>query len=154
MKNENSQKRQNRSLILIADFINGYAKGWHFAVGECFKDQLDIKYTDRSINGKKTKILTQGKLFCFAEGHVIYDTPKAYLQWSEALKHIKLRCFVIRAVPNRLDRKGNIINGAVVFKLSKPNKNKDGLETIGQYDLTQNAFVTYLKTGILAAKGI
>ena len=153
MKNENSQKRQNRSLDLIADFIDGYAKGWHFAVGECFRDQLDIKFTDRVINGKKTKRWTQGPYFCFVEGQVIYDTPKAYLQWSEALKQIKLRCLVLRAVPNRLDSKENLINGAVVFKLSKPNKNKDGLETIGQYDLTQNDFVGFLKTGILAAKG-
>ena len=155
MENENPQKkRQDRSLDLVANFIDGYAEGWYFAVGECFKDQLDIKYTDRVIDGKKTKRWTQGKLFCFAEGHVIYDTPKAYLQWGEALKRIKLRCFVIRAVPNRLDSKGNLINGAVVFKLSKPNKDKDGLDTIGQYDLTQNDFVAFLKTGVLAAKGI
>ena len=154
MKNENPQKeRQDRSLNLITDFIDGYAEGWYFAVGECFKDQLDIKYTDRVVNGKKTKRWTQGPYFCFAEGQVIYNTPNGYLQWSEALKRIKLHCFVIRAVPNRLDSKGNLINGAVVFKLSKPNKNKDGLETIGQHNLTQNDFVEFLKTGVLAAKG-
>ena len=153
MKNENPEKRQNRSLDLIANFIDGYAEGWHFAVGKCFSDQLDIKFTDRVVNGKKTKRWTQGKLFCFVEGYVIYDTPEGYLQWSEALKHIKLRCFVIRGVPNRLDDKGNLVNGSVFFKISEPNKNKDGLETIGQYNLTQNDFVTFLKTGVLATKG-
>ena len=154
MENENHQNRKRRSLDLIADFADGYAKGWYFAVGKCFRDQLDIKFTDRVINGKKIRRWTQGKLFCFVEGYVIYDTPNGYLQWSEALKRIKLRCLVLRAVPNRLDSKGNLINGAVVFKLSKPNRNKDSLETIGQYNLTQNDFVEFLKTGVLAAKGI
>lgn len=143
-KENDKSRHQRRSLNLIANFTDGYAEDWHFAVGECFKDELDIKYTKRIEKSEKVMRWTQGHSFCFAEGHIIYDTPKAYLQWSEALKHIKLCCSVLRAVPNRPDN-----SGSVTFKLSKPNKNKDGLETIGQYNLTQNAFVEFLKTGNL-----
>lgn len=42
-----------RSLNLKTNFENGYAQGWYFAVGECFKDQLDIKYTQRIKKIKK-----------------------------------------------------------------------------------------------------
>lgn len=51
--NEDEQQekvgRGKRSLELIADFKDGYAVGWHFAVRECFKDQLDIKQTERKV---------------------------------------------------------------------------------------------------------
>ena len=168
-----SAKRANRSLELIAEFKDGYAKNWYFAVGECFKDELDIKYTQRiekiKINGKiqyeevldkngklkkkaKTKKVrrwTQGTSYSFAEGHVIYDVPKVYLPWREALHHIKLACHVIRATPGRFNDENQFIDGAVTFKLSKPNDNKSGLKTISQYTLTQTDFVYYLKTGIL-----
>ena len=41
-------KRKKRRLQTSSlDFKNGYAVGWHFAIGECFKDQLDIKQTER-----------------------------------------------------------------------------------------------------------
>jgi hypothetical protein len=94
--------RQKRSLVLIADFVDGYAKDWHFAVGDCFREQLDIKFTPRIEDKKEVMRWTQGKEYCFAEGHVIYDTPKAYLQWSEALKHIACVCSVLWATPNKI----------------------------------------------------
>ncbi|MEA2043078.1 MAG: hypothetical protein U9N85_11080 [Bacteroidota bacterium] len=51
----------------------------------------------------------------------------------------------------RVDKKKGGVNGK---RKSSPNKDKDGLETIGQYNLSQNDFVAFLKTGILAVKGI
>lgn len=164
--------KKSRSLKLIANFINGYADGWYFAVGECFKDVLDIKYTERRepflINGvrqyeivrkngiEKKKPLsktvmrwTQGKCFSFAEGHILYDTPKAYLEWKEALKHIKLACFIVRATPSGINGDGTFSGGSVTFQLSKPNEQKDGLETIRQYHLGQKEFVRFLKSGEL-----
>lgn len=109
--------RKNRKLQLIADFSDGYAKNWFFAVSTAFRDQLDIRYTDRSTtsiqkdeNGKSVKIKTlfkewtQGRYFCFAEGHVVYDTPKASLVWSEAMQHIQYACQVIQGTANRMAR--------------------------------------------------
>jgi hypothetical protein len=135
--------KQKRSLNLIANFVNGYADGWYFAVRECLKNELDIKYTERIEpviidgkiqhkiiiqNGKETKKpltkkvmrWTQGSSFSFAEGHIFYDTPNAYLQWDEALKQINLICTVIRAVASRTDGEGIYSKGSVTFTLANP----------------------------------
>lgn len=150
VREKDKPKREIRSLKLIADFEGGYAKDWYFAVGEAFKDQLDVKLTPRKEKGKEVLKWTQGKFFTFAEGHVLYDTPKAYLPtWAEALKHIKFRCEVIRAVPCSLDDKGRLNHGSVTFTLSKPTKDRSSLEVIDQYHLTQPQFVEFLKTGKL-----
>lgn len=168
-------KRIKRDLNLIANFVNGYAEGWYFAIGECFRDALDIKYTERiepfcidgirqyetiEKNGViKKKLLTnkvmkwtQGPYISFAEGDSIYDTPEAYLPWGMAIKHIKLMCKVIRSIPNNCDTDGRFVTGHITFTLSKPNENRDGLEKIGQYELTQNQFVDYLRSGVLPIK--
>lgn len=141
--------KQTRGLELIAEFVDGYAKDWYFAVGECFKDELDIKLTERKEKGKTVMRWTQGPYFCFKEGHIIYDTPAAYLEWGEALKHIERACSVLRATPNRLDDNGQFVEGIVTFKLMKPNDEITELMTIGQYDLSQGNFVNFLKTGDL-----
>lgn len=146
--------RQKRSLKLIAEFVNGYATEWHFAVRECFKNELDIKYTQRIEDSKKVMRWTQGSFYCFAEGHVLYDTPKGYLQWSEALKHIEVVCSVVSATPNTLNEQGAFVNGQVHFKLSKPNQSRTVLETVDNYHATQNEFVKFLKDGTLKGKTV
>jgi hypothetical protein len=161
-----------RSLILIAEFVKGYAKGWHFAVGECFKDELDIKYTPRKEAGQEVMRWTQGVEYHFAEGHLIYDTPKAYLQWSEALKHINCVCSVLSARPNKWvvlnksktetdsnkrkkqKKEWKLISGHVHFKISKPDAERVSLQTVGSYDLTQNEFVEFLKNGVLQGQPV
>ena len=160
-------RKEKRSLKLIAEFVDGYAKDWYFAVGECFKDELNIKYTvrveeiiiEKKVKKKEVKKWTQGPFYCFAEGHTIYDTSKAYLQWNEALKYIKVICQVLRGTPTYLEedkkkskkdkKEYKIVDGHVTFTLSIPNKDKTGIETIGQYHLIQKDFVEFLKTGNL-----
>lgn len=44
-----------RSEDFIADFSNGYAKNWKFAVRKCNYDELDIRYTPRVIGKGKNK---------------------------------------------------------------------------------------------------
>ena len=146
--------RQKRSLELIAEFVDGYAKDWHFAVGEYFRDALDIKYTQRIQNTKKVMLWTQGPFYCFAEGHILYDTPKGYLQWSEALKHIGVVCSVIRATSNSLNDQGAFVNGQVYFKLSRPNQSRTGLDAVGNYHATQNEFVEFLKKGLFKGQTV
>ena len=53
MNNKNVRQKQNRSLKLIANFVEGYAEGWYFSIWEFFKDELDIKYTERVEKRKK-----------------------------------------------------------------------------------------------------
>lgn len=168
--------RQKRSLELVASFVDGYADGWFFAVGECFKDTLDIKFVERVeprlVDGQKQyqtvinedgkarnklatiKVMrwTQGRLYSFAAGHVLYDTPKGYLQWCDALKHITVVCSVISAIPNMLNEQGAFVNGQVFFNLSKPNQSRTGLETVDNYHATQNEFVKFLKDGTFKGK--
>ncbi len=154
-----------RSTTLIANFLDGYADGWFMAVRECFREQLDIKYTDRikeekfpDGSKKKRRVAewTQGPCFCFGRDHIFYDTSKAYLPWSEALQHINLACKIIATTPNELIReidsetgKGyyRLSEGWVKFNLLKPNPERTGLVSIGEFELTQNSFVHFLKTG-------
>ena len=167
-----------RKADLIATFVNGYADGWFMAVKECFKEQLDIRYTEKVITEeaadgtKKKRIVsewTQGVCYCFAREHMLYDTPKAYLPWAEALQHMNLACKITSASPNELVRiedeevaqevaqekpkkskkpKGYTLQlGYVFFKLFKPNAEHSALAEIGDFQLTQNQFVEFLMTG-------
>ncbi|MCF6257691.1 MAG: hypothetical protein L3K25_15575 [Gammaproteobacteria bacterium] len=79
-------RQDDRSYVLIANFIDGYAAGWKMALPESFKDALDIKLTPRTLSGKTLKFWTQGRIYDFHEGDVIYNTKLAYDNWDEALK--------------------------------------------------------------------
>jgi hypothetical protein len=104
---------------LLADFENGngFAKGWRMAVGECFRDSLDIKslksltQTDEAtddatseIAGKKEKdvtLWTQGGTFSFSQGDIIYDMPRAYQRWDVALESVRIAYQISKATPSR-----------------------------------------------------
>jgi hypothetical protein len=64
------------------------------AVKECYRNQLDIKFTERKKKNKSYFEWTQGPYYSFAEGHLFYDTQKAYKKgkkgWKDALKVIKI----------------------------------------------------------------
>ena len=79
-------RKVERSEQLIAKFIDGYASGWEFAVNEVFKDSLDIKKTDKTINKKTFKIWTQGILYNFDVGDVFYNNILGYENWLSFLK--------------------------------------------------------------------
>ncbi len=79
-------RRVERTEQLIAKFVDGYASGWEFAVKEVFKDSLDIKKTDRTINKKTHKIWTQGVVYKFEEGDIFHNNKLAYDNWLEFVK--------------------------------------------------------------------
>lgn len=101
----------------LSRFEDGFAKGWRMAVGTCFLDALDIKKTYRFESGKKTCILTQGGAFCFSQGDIIYDNPKAYEQWETALNSTNIAYQVLAGAPSTpksevvLFRKNTSFNG-------------------------------------------
>lgn len=142
----NPGKRETR---LIADFVNGYAIGWFMAVKECYRNQLDIKLTERKKNKQSIREWTQGPYFCFAEGHLFYDTPKAFNEWEQALKVIKIVCEITSATPTIIDRNKNLVEGSVNFTIYKPNKEFSSLIAVQDYKLSQIKFVNFLKTGNL-----
>lgn len=147
--------KSTRSLNLIAKFVDGYADGWKMAVSENFKDELDIKLTKRIIDKKNVEILTQGPYFNFKEGHIIYDTPKAYTIWHEAIKHIVLACKITKAKPRSLSTETNTLSkrtiddGLVVFLIYKPDEKRTILQEISEHEMTQVEFVNFLKTGFI-----
>ena len=79
-------RKIDRSEILIAKFINGYASGWEFAVRKEFKSSLDIKKTKKVINKKTFEVETQGNVFSFEEGDTFHNSILAYEDWKTFIK--------------------------------------------------------------------
>jgi hypothetical protein len=137
-----------RTTELIANFVKGYAKDWSMAVKECYRNELDIKFTERKKNKQSYWEWTQGPYFSFTEGHLFYNTRKAYnKKWGDTLKIIKIACEIISATPNSFDKEKKFIEGTVNFTIYKPNKTFTSLIADEDYTLTQSDFVDFLKTG-------
>lgn len=141
-----------RSASLNASFIEGFADGWHMALKESFKMELDIKLTGTN------RIWTQGPYYCFSEGQLIYDAREAYTCWQDALKKVTLACQIVAAKPNipiRIDNEVTgkpefrVLEGYVQFILFKPDEGRTKLIPIVGYNLSQDDFVNFLKTGQL-----
>ncbi|HFW3088277.1 TPA: hypothetical protein ACIBE3_001793 [Salmonella enterica subsp. enterica serovar Reading] len=84
-------REARRSSALIANFKNGYAVGWSFAVKDVFKDSLDIKLTNVTYDGKEYQVWTQGTSYQFHRGDVFYsdkigyESPNDFLRLSTAV---------------------------------------------------------------------
>jgi hypothetical protein len=144
-------KRETR---LIADFVNGYAHGWFMAVKECYRNELDIKYSERKKDKHSFFEWTQGPYFSFAEGDLFYDSPKAYKKWGQALKAIKIACKISSATPTILNKNKNLVEGVVNFTIYKPDKECESLIAVQDYKVSQREFVNFLKTGRLNGREI
>jgi len=169
---------ENRDYTLIASFEDGFAAGWKMAVPEHFKEALDIKLTPRNFNKKTTMIWTQGKMYNFKSGDMLYDTKLAYQKWDEAMKHLKLCVQVKEAKPsfvstyevyefvgkdlevlknNKFDQtvdrakvnKQKIDHGFVKFEIYRPNEDRSGIDKIKEIECSQDDFVSFLQTGLL-----
>jgi hypothetical protein len=134
---------------LIADFVDGYADGWFMAVKECYRNQLDIKFTERKKNKNSYLEWTQGPYYSFAEGHLFYDTPKAYGKWGQALKAVRIACQITSATPTILGKNKILVDGTVTFTIYKPDKECTSLIAGKECKLSQREFVNFLKTGEL-----
>ena len=148
MKVETTERHSN----LVANFVNGYADGWYMAVKECYRNELDIKYTERKKHKQSFFEWTQGPYFSFAEGHMFYDTTKAYKKWGEAIKAIKIACKIVSATPTMLDKNKKLVEGMVVFTIYKPDAKLTFLKAVKDCKLSQTEFVNFLKTGLLNEK--
>ena len=124
---------------------------WFMYVPACFNDCLDIAKTVR----KAKKVWTQGSRFAFHRGCMLFDTPKAYLRWSDAIKHIGY-CISIHFAENvRLpDKKKEEAGkeqernpGIVGFAVFSSSRQSRSLEEIGTFELTQDEFIEFLIDG-------
>ncbi len=137
---------------------------WFIYVPSCFNDCLDITKTDRrvktgrKIKDKKTgrmrdeteirKVWTQGSRFAFHRGCTLYDTPKAYHRWCDAINQIKY-CISVQngtgAEPAMNEKERN--HGTVEFAILIPSPRNMSLREIGTYTLTQDKFISFLING-------
>ncbi|ABL00668.1 hypothetical protein [Pelobacter propionicus] len=159
MKNDQIETlATKRSSDLNANFIDGFADGWFMALKESYKMELDIKLTERKKNKISYYEWTQGPYYCFSEGQIIYDIREAHTCWREAIKKVNIACQIVAAKPNipikiadnvKGKTKFSVLEGYVKFILFKPDKERTKLIPHVCYNLSQNNFVNYLKTGNL-----
>ena len=107
---EEGKRSRDRSEELIADFSNGFAKGWAWAVRKEFTLALDTKLTARMVKKKQApSVVTSGALFSFAKEDTLYDTPLAYsATWEESLRHINRSIKVLSAASADEDSPGYV----------------------------------------------
>jgi len=144
----NNIKRQLRSLDLLKPPWEEFSDGWFLCVPSCFNEALDIRQTERILEGKKSICWTQGTFFSFKVGDTLYDTPKAYEQWSKALEYINICVSVKMATDVSLGEDGKIRDaGSVTFAILKPDRKRSKLIEHEQRTMSQDEFVKYLISG-------
>ncbi|RPJ73337.1 MAG: hypothetical protein EHM20_12405 [Alphaproteobacteria bacterium] len=141
-------KKKNRSMTLLKAPDAKVSNGWYMYVPPCFNESLDIRRTERVIAKKKELVWTQGSWFSFKRGDTLYDTPKAYQVWSEALKYIGL-CLQIKAASNVEIFKDNRerFSGSVTFLILIPDKNRIKIIERNEHTMSQDDFVRFLIAG-------
>lgn len=140
--------KEERSIDLLRGPDSGATPGWSFHVPTCFNDALDIRQTQRKVDGKSILTWTQGSNFGFNPGDVLYDTPQAYQQWSEAVSQIGLCIQVTAATPRSSGENGGTrTSGTVTFEVLKPTVDRKALAIESSHSLSQEAFVRFLITG-------
>lgn len=147
-------ERNTRSTELIADFSDGFARGWFFAIRKSCREALDIKFTERVVDGEKKSMWTQGNCYAFRAGEIIYDTPLAYRDsWQDARKHIRVALQVDQAIPDTADGKG-IVPGYVTFTVLRPDEGHTQFVPSERHTVSQAEFVALLQTGCLQGKSL
>jgi hypothetical protein len=84
--------------------------GWKFKVSASFKDALDIKLTDRTKEGVKKLVWTQGLIYDFQQGDSISDY-RSTENWGHDLQHIKNYLQIENAIPCSIDEEITDVNG-------------------------------------------
>lgn len=147
-------KRTKRLTELLKAPDDEQTTGWFMCLPSCFNNALDIRQTPRKKDGKESLIWTQGSAFSFKPGDAIYDTPKAYSEWGEALKHLSV-CIQVHQATDATPEKSNADGGGTVprnpgvvrFSILTPNDQKTAVVKRGDADLTQDEFVRLLIRG-------
>ena len=147
-------KRTKRLTYLLKSPEDDETSGWFMCVPSYFNNALDIRQTPRKKDGKEVLVWTQGSAFCFKAGDKIFDSPKAYSEWSEALKRLSV-CISVQESTNATPEKKNVEQseviprnpGSVHFSILIPNDQKTTLVKCGEFQLTQDEFVLLLIKG-------
>ena len=103
-------KRTKRMTELLKAPDDEQTTRWFMCIPSCFNNALDIRQTPRKKDGKESLIWTQGAAFSFKPGDAIYDTPKAYSEWGEALRHLSV-CIQVHQATDATPEKSNADGG-------------------------------------------
>jgi hypothetical protein len=146
---EELKPKKKRRTVNFLRPIDGLSCDWFMFVPVDFNCALSIQETTRITDKGKVSEWSQGGLFSFAAGDVIYDTEKAYQNWTAALKHVRFCLQVVEAAPvlGVKTIEGLRISGKVTFKVLKNNDKGTGLDLQGTYSTTQDDFVRLLIDG-------
>lgn len=141
-------RKEDRLTDLLRDPESDVTPGWFMHVPKCFNEALDIKKAPRVIDRKPQLVWTQGSLFAFKTGDIIYDTERAYEQWSQALRYIGVAVQVRKAVDATSSSPGaSRIPGSVTFDVLVPTADRVRIVPTACRTVTQDEFIRLLITG-------
>jgi hypothetical protein len=145
---EDDKGRFKRSMKVLRNPEANKSDGWFLYIPPCFNDALDIKQTIRKQKDKIELVWTQGATFFFNIGDTLYNTEMAYLEWSEALKHISY-CIKITDASSSVPASKTVSRfpGSVSFDVYVPKNDRSQLELREHRNMTQDNFVKYLICG-------
>lgn len=129
---------------------------WYFCVPPYFNDALDIRLIERE-QVKDKKVVrrywewSQGSLFSFSEGDIVYDTPTIEGEpWKEQLKRIGVALQVLKDSKADLLGEGDNAHrfaGHVECVVLSPDESHERLEERGSVSMSQDDFVRVLISG-------
>lgn len=141
---ENLKKRGRKRLkTLLKNPESDHDENWYMAVPPCFNDALDIKWN----YGIPNSGWTQSGCFSFKDADTIYDSTRAYGEWSEALKHTNFYIQIKTGIPAGQAEGGTRFPGSVILEFYTPDANRTKIVKRGKHSMTQDDFVRFLISG-------
>ncbi len=132
-----------------------FCRGWAFSVGACFADALDCKLQQRTKDGQKYWLWTQGNMFAFRTGYTFHDTAIASGEpWGVTLTRLSYSLTITEAISCSTQTHESPRNpGLVTFQVHRPDRpgaaDGQALRPYGETrTVTQDEFLRILIVGL------
>lgn len=143
-----SRKREVRSTSrFLKDPEAEQASGWYFPLPKAFNKALDIRKTDRVIDGQKVKAWSQGSYFTFDEGDLLVSGGNADI-WGKSFTKETVCLQVVESLYSMpaTDTESRY-SGEVTLKIFRPDDITGKPRYCGMTVISQDALIEYLITG-------
>lgn len=143
-----SRKREVRSTSrFLKDPEAEQATDWRFPLPKAFNKALDIRKTDRVIDGQKVKVWSQGSYFTFDVGDMLYSGGNADT-WSESFTKEAVCIQVVDSLYSMpATDTDSRYSGEVTLKIFRPHDMNGKSRYCGTAVISQDALIEYLITG-------
>lgn len=143
-----SRKREVRSTSrFLKDPEAEQATDWYFPLPKAFNKALDIRKTDRVIDGHKVKVWSQGSYFTFDVGDMILSGCKPDI-WSKSFTKEVICIQVVDALYSMpATDTDSRYSGEVTLKIFRPDDIAGKSRYCGMAVISQDALIEYLITG-------